>query len=296
MASGRAPVRAFWTRQPLDPLDFVRTFGAVVEAAGHPDLDPMDYAQAEAPQGCARGKISLLTQGAEGPQVACFQFGDAAHRALLVGCSNGAAAAAARAAELAGHGAVDLRMSLPSGIEIQARARVQGDAAGEQGARVVQTWLGLPLTVQAADLGDGRRYALCSGPLNDYLMVEVAPGEDPAAFTVAGAMVLAERFGLTAEPLRSRIAVLDCAGGGPPRARFFTCGEREHPSAPLTGLAVLAVAGRRLGWPGLDRPAHLQTSAGLLPFPGVAEHPGGAVDVDFPELIVHLGAAGGGPA
>lgn len=284
-----ASVRTFWTRQPLDPLDFVRTFGAVVETTGRAGVDPMDYAHHEAPAGCARGKISTFSYAPEGWNAACFQFGDARHHALLVGCTNGIAAAAARCAELTGRREIALQVSLPGDISIQVRAEVDGDAGDDQGAQVLQTWSGIPLAVRAADLGDGRRYALCAGPLNDYLVADLPLGEDPAAFTVPDAMALADRFGLTAEPLRSRVAILQSAAPGPPRARFFTCGEREHPSAPLTGLAVVALAGRRLGWRELAAADHLHTAAGPLPFPKVADGLDGRVEVGFPALLVHLG-------
>ncbi|MBK8724542.1 MAG: hypothetical protein IPL96_00465 [Holophagaceae bacterium] len=292
---GEASIRTFWTRQPMDPLDFVRTFGAVVETTGRANVDPMDYAHHEAPAGCARGKISTFAFDAEGWKAACYQFGDARHHALLVGCTNGTAAAAARCAELTGRREIALQVSLPGGIGIQVSAVVDGDAGDDQGARVLQNWIGIPLTVRAADLGDGRRYALCAGPLNDYLVADLPPGEDPAAFTVPDAMALADRFGLTAEPLRSRVAVLQSAAPGPPRARFFTCGEREHPSAPLTGLAVVALAARRLGWRELAATDRLHTAAGPLPFPEVADRLDGRVDVAFPALLVHLGPYGADP-
>ncbi|MFN8011895.1 MAG: hypothetical protein U0P81_10885 [Holophagaceae bacterium] len=279
-----APPRAFWTRQIHDPAGFVRTHGGLVEGRG---LDPGDVLPPPAPAGCARDKLVAITGPARAMRAACHQAGDGGRGALRVACSNGAAAAAARIAELLDSPDPRFSLVLPGDRELAVEARVAGRPSDPEGARVRQTWRGVAVDLRPGDLGDGRRYAVCPGPLNDYLLVEVRDDEDPAAFTVAQAMALAAAFGLDAEPLRCRVAVLR-AGAGGPEAKFFTCGEREHPSAPLTGLVLVALLGRRLGWKGFEGAAGLRTGAALLPLPLVAGGADGTVDVAFADLVVHL--------
>lgn len=286
------PPRTFWTRQVHDPAAFVRTHGGLVEGRG---LDPGDVLPPPAPAGCARDKLVAIARSEAGMRAACHQAGDGGLRSLRVACSNGAAAAAARIAELVGRPDLAFRLSLPGDLELAVEARVEGDPTAPEGARVRQTWRGVSVVLRPGDRRDGRRYVTCTGPLNDYLLVGLREDEDPAAFSVAQAMELAGAFGLGAEPLRCRVALLQTREAAGPRARFFTCGEREHPSAPLTGLVLVALLGLRAGWKDLEAAPGLRTTAGFLPLPQVAAGAAGAVDVAFPELFVHMPPVGGTP-
>lgn len=256
-------------------------------------LDPGDVLPPPAPAGCARDKLVAIAGSGTGMRAACHQAGDGGLRSLRVACSNGAAAAAARIAELLGRPDPAFRLALPGDLDLAVEARVDGDATAPEGARVRQTWRGVAVELRPGDRGDGRRYATCTGPLNDYLLVGLREDEDPAAFSVAQAMELAGAFGLGAEPLRCRVALLQTGDAAGPRARFFTCGEREHPSAPLTGLVLVALLGLRGGWTDLEAAPALRTAAGTLPLPQVVAGTAGAVDVAFPELFVHMPLPGG---
>ena len=83
------------------------------------------------------------------------------------------------------------------------------------------------------------------------------------AFGLEDALVLWAHFGFLDAPLRARLGFL--AGPGPrPQAAFFACGGRAHPSAPLTGLAVLAAARRGLSWPELRGLDAVETGVGTI--------------------------------
>lgn len=268
MVRVRPAVCTFETRQIHDPPAFVRTFGTVVEAGPLPlrfeGRDAIEHAHPDPPAGCARGKVAAWAGNDDGCDAVCYQLSDCRTRAQVVACCNGTAAVAAVYAQRPG--LVRMRIDLP-GHRVHVDARV-----GEAG-EVEQTWRRIPLSVTATG-----PYARCSGPLNDYVIVRA----DPATFPITEAVRL---FGLAREPLRSRIGVL---GDGPlPRARFFTCGEREHPSAPLTGLAVLALAAARLGWPPFRS---VETPGGPMPLPRVRHRADGTADIEFPRVIVRLGA------
>jgi hypothetical protein len=267
-------VRTFETRQIHDPPAFIRTFGNVVQTGPGPlrfeREDAIEHAHPAPPLGCARGKVAAWSRGGDQCDAICYQLSDCNRHAEIVACCNGIAAAAAVYAQWHQRRFVAMRVDLPGTPHLRVEARVTGP--GE----VDQTWRSVPFSIRASG-----RYALCFGPLNDYIVVRA----DPAAFPVAEAVRLWERFGLAHEPLRARIAVVGL--GASPRARFFTCGEREHPSAPLTGLAVLALAAARLGWAPLKS---VETPAGPMPLPRVRRRGDGTADVDFPRVVVKLGA------
>jgi hypothetical protein len=84
------------------------------------------------------------------------------------------------------------------------------------------------------------------------------------------------------------MAVVQCDRDAAVHVKFFTCGDRVHPSAPLTGLAVLAIAGARLGWTALTSSARVVTRAGAMALPGVVGRVDGTVDLTFPPLLVEL--------
>ena len=144
--------------------------------------------------------------------------------------------------------------------------------------------------MQAHASEGGRDYALATGPLNDYAIVVVKDDAELCGLSARTALGLWRRFDLAPEPLRSRVAVVREDASDGPRARFFTCGERPHPSAPLTGLAVLALAARQLGWAWLADAGALATAAGAMPLPHVEVGADGTAEIDFPPLLVRLGS------
>jgi hypothetical protein len=91
-------------------------------------------------------------------------------------------------------------------------------------------------------------------------------------------------------PLLSRIAVVDSDADDGPKVKFFTCGTRAHPSAPLTGLAVLSFASRVFDW----LPSSLEsieTPRGRVRVPRVRETRDGRAEVEFPEVLVTFAAS-----
>ena len=210
-------VRTFHTRQIHDPPGFVRTCGTVVETGvGFQGADAIAHAHPDPPAGCARGKVAAVSRDGD---AACYQLSDCRTRARIVACCNGTAAAAALL------GLRRMRLHLPG-------QRVQVEARLGRGHAVRQTWRGVRFSVHEV-----AGCAVSTGALNDYVVIRA----DPSSLLVEDAFRISERLGLAREPLRSRIAVVEDAAA--PRVKFFTCGGREHPSAPLTGLAVARARG-----------------------------------------------------
>jgi hypothetical protein len=138
---------------------------------------------------------------------------------------------------------------------------------------VEQSWGGIRLGVTPARLR-GREVAVCTGTLNDYLIVLLS---DPAALEEFGLQEVtalwheARSYSGFTDPLRCRLAAV-CPTGAVPFAKFFTCG-RTHPGAPLTGLATLALAAARVEWLApLLQCGRLRHRRGVDPIPVV--HPG----------------------
>lgn len=253
-------VRTFHTRQIHDPPGFVRTCGTVVETGvGFQGADAIAHAHPDPPAGCARGKVAAVSRDGD---AACYQLSDCRTRARIVACCNGTAAAAALL------GLRRMRLHLPG-------QRVQVEARLGRGHAVRQTWRGVRFSVHEV-----AGCAVSTGALNDYVVIRA----DPSSLLVEDAFRISERLGLAREPLRSRIAVVEDAAA--PRVRFFTCGGREHPSAPLTGLAVVALVALRLGWPATRQ---VETPAGPMAVPRVQVNADGTADIGFPALIVGLG-------
>jgi hypothetical protein len=284
-------VRTFRTRQVADPPEFVRTFGAVVDAGP----GPLDFGVAEAiehahpspPPGCARGKVAAFSRRSGRVHAVCWQVSDDRAEAHVVGCCNAAAAVAAVCADAADGERVRMRLSVPG----PDRVRVEAVASlAASGARVVrQAWSGVPALRPEVRRVLGRPCAVVVGPFNDYLVLAADGEEALAAFSGDDARRAWGEVGGDGTPLRARVAVVAAAPAcGPPRARFFTCGGRAHPSAPLTGLAVVALAARRLPWLGLAGAAAVRTEAGPMPLPRVTAEPGGTSRVEFPGVVVDL--------
>jgi hypothetical protein len=131
--------------------------------------------------------------------------------------------------------------------------------------------------------------AVCTGALNNYLVVRTRGGETIDAFALDDALALWRHFGMDREPLLSRMAVVE--DDGRHRAvRFFTCGTRAHPSAAPTGLALLGCVSPLLDWLPASGPT-VATPSGLAPVPRLHPAADGRVDVEYPEIIVTIAPA-----
>jgi hypothetical protein len=136
----------------------------------------------------------------------------------------------------------------------------------------------------------GRQVAVCTGSFNDYLVVLLPSVGDLDHFDLPEASALwgvARQFGGFDNPLQSRLVALAPRDGRQPRARFFTCG-RTHPGAPLTGLATLAMASRRLGWLASLVGNGIEHPRGVDALPAVRETSRG-FEIGFPTIDVVLG-------
>jgi hypothetical protein len=280
---------AFQTRQADDACGAIRTFGTIVEAPPGPlqfrDQDAIRYVHPSPPPNCARDKVVVYSWNHESCDVACFQVSDSRTSARLVACCNGTAAAAAEYAALTGAPRIAMQVDLPGRHVVEVTTdvdRVTGNAA----ARVSQLWNRVPFTIDAEQCVDGRSCAVCVNPFNHYLVVQTRPGESAEAFPVGLALDLRQRLGLGNEPLLSRIAVVEPGIDAVPGVKFLTCGDRAHPSAPLSGLAVVAAVAHRLGWTFLQNAARVRTPAGLMSLPKLTAHPDGAICVQFPDVFV----------
>jgi hypothetical protein len=148
----------------------------------------------------------------------------------------------------------------------------------------------VPFTLVCEEEVGGRRCVLCSGALNHYLIVRLRPGETPSDVAPDDVQALAKRFGLDAEPLLARVALVAC--GDDATVKVFTCGAREHPSAPPTGLAALALASQRVGWLPLAPLAQVATPAGPMQLPRAQWLADDTARLDFAPLVVSLERSG----
>jgi hypothetical protein len=218
-------------------------------------------------------------------EVACFQVGDCRATARLAACCNGTAAAAADFAALTDSPQVALQVELPGRHVVRVDARVRRDP-GAATATVGQLWNRVPFSISAETEVEGRPCAVCTGPFNHYLVLLTRPGESAAGFSVDVAYDVWQRFGRADDLLLSRIAVVEPAAARAPAIKFFTCGDRAHPSAPLSGLAVVAAVARRLEWRFLRDATRIRTAGGVMPLPRLLGFPDGAICVQFPDVIV----------
>jgi hypothetical protein len=121
-------------------------------------------------------------------------------------------------------------------------------------------------------------------------MVRVRAGETPDAVDADAVLALSRRFGLDAQPLLARVAVVARAPGELPQLKVYTCG-RAHPSAPPTGLAALALAAERVDWLPLGRQQSVLTPAGPMRLPSARWLPDGTAQLEFAPLRVQLDGA-----
>ena len=289
-----AVAQGFRTFQVSHRPELVRSCGTIVQRAdgarlGVPEL--LRHALPDPLEDCARGKLAGITRRGSRVEVACYQVSDCRSRANLIACSNATAAAAAFEAERADLRWLSLRVRLPG----LARLRVECSVGARRpsGARPVgQIWHVVPLALREEIRAEGRHLVVCMSPLNPYLVVRVRAGEAVHDFPVSEALALWRRFGLAREPLASRMAVVG-SDAAMPCVKFFTCGEREHPSAPPTGLAVLAIAAQRLGWEDLRAARHVITPAGVMEVPRVHARADCTTTLEFPPILVGLDSRNG---
>lgn len=278
----------FTTRLPGDPPGMVRTHGSILSSA-HPlvpfrNLEVVKQVEPWAPEGCARDKVALLSTG-DGGRSTCHQVSTCRTGVQVVACQNATAAAAVVQTLGMDRAAYDLELELPGRVVVRARGETELHSSGS--ILVRQVWSGLPFTVQEVRPGPGEaRRAVCKGALNTYLLLEILEAQDFERFAVEEAdLRWREEFPDGERPL-ARVAILHHGGGGEARLRFFTCSDREHPSAPPTGLAVLHLARERLGWgPPIDRAL---SPAGPVPSPATRFESGGTAEVQFAPVLVRL--------
>jgi hypothetical protein len=277
--------RAFRTRQVADPADFVRTYGAFVLAGERPLstddwLAAVERARMDVPPDCARGKLAVLSRVGDGWLVRAHQLADDGADGDIVACSN---ATSASAAVVAGEGDVEFALELADGHHATVAAAVAPTPEGT--IRVDQRWTGIRCEFEPETRVDGRTCIRVVGALNHYLVVRVRDADDLVSVSLDDAVRLSHHFGHDSEPLRSRIAFVH-AGSDRRSARFFTCDQRQHPSAPLTGLAVLALAARTVDW--LTPATTLEVTVGAMPPPAVHWAVDGLAEIEFPTILVDL--------
>jgi hypothetical protein len=198
--------------------------------------------QKSAAVGAARGKVTVCSPNGD---TRTYQTDDHSRSAALCACGNANAAGAALLARHLRRAEVTQSLALPEGrAAVCARVR----PAEEGSYRVDQAWGGLRPVVRETRLL-GRDVAVCTGAFNDYLIVRVPSRTALESFGLEQALQFwkkAQPLGGFDDPLRSRLAAV-APDGMRAGVKFFTCG-RAHPGAPLTGLAVLSVAGERVEW------------------------------------------------
>ena len=199
---------------------------------------PQTFASASA----ARGKVTVCSPNGE---TRTYQADDNSRSAALCACGNANAAGAALLARHLRRTGITQSLALPEGrAAVCARVRPAEDSAW----RVEQAWGGLQPVVRETRLL-GCEVAVCTGAFNDYLIVHVPTRAALESFGLEQARQLweeARSLGGFDDPLRSRLAAV-APDGMRAGVKFFTCG-RAHPGAPLTGLAVLSVAGEQVAW------------------------------------------------
>ena len=284
-------VRAFSTRRAGDPVERVRTRGQLLGCPAD-DPWPTGFASGAVTAGdfvddAAYGKLAVLREGAA--ETASVQLADMLSEGEIAACSNATAAAVAWHAVTTGSLPVSLSLALPGArVSLSAEVRERGRSSS-----VRQAWHGVHVELTEDTEVDGRRVAVCTGSLNNYLVVRTRPGEATSQFTLIDALTLWQHFGMHDEPLLSRMAVTD-GDARDPAMQFFTCGTRAHPSAAPTGLAVVEFAARTLDWLH-PMPTTVRTRGGRVEVPRVHLSGDGSADVEFPEVFATIGEPIGAP-
>jgi hypothetical protein len=205
--------------------------------------------------------------------------------AALCACGNATGAAAALLAHCLNRRRIAQQIELPDGrVEARSHALPMGNGAWQ----VDQSWTGARLTVVLARLLQ-RDVAICTGAFNDYLVVRLTNRADLEAFDLPDALDLwnaAQSYGGFENPLRARLVAIAPAEAAP-ATKFYTCG-RMHPGAPLTGLAILAMAASQVGWlASLLEPGRIEHRRGVDQLPGVRTNSKGTT-IQFPAINVVL--------
>jgi hypothetical protein len=243
------------------------------------DTVPADLLDSDA----AYGKVAVLREALGATEVASFQVADTTDDAAIAACANATAAAVACHSLASGTGRVSLVLSLPGGHHARIAAEVRHRNTGSS---VRQVWEAVRIHLTDDTAVDGRHVAVCTGALNNYLVVRTRRGETVDAFALDDALALWQHFGMDREPLLSRMAVVE--DDGRHRAvRFFTCGARAHPSAAPTGLAVVGCVSPLVDWLPASGPT-VATPGGTVHVPRLHPTADGRVDVEYPEIIVTL--------
>lgn len=282
------PARSFRTRQVDDPPGFVRTYGAFVDAREH-DLVADDWAAAverarsDVPADCARGKLAVIGCDNDQFSICAHQLADDGSDGDVVACSNATAAAAAALAESTGTARVDGQLDLPDGHHARFTATIGTDPAGVVHAD--QRWSGIQCAFDDEIVVDGRSCVRVRSGLNHYLLVRTKDAADLETVSLTDALRISHHFGHDEKPLQSRVAFVDVSGDRR-RAAFFTCDQRRHPSAPLTGVAVLALAARFVDW--LTPAAPLDVPFGTAYPPMVSWAVDGTAAIEFPRVMVDI--------
>gem|GEM_PF-5522930 len=283
----------FRTRQPQDDAEFVRTCGMVLECPG--DVAQQSVASYQTvpdpPVLCDRDKVACISSDESACHLACYQISEDATQSQVVACGNTTAAVLAYDRALRARQRGEAWAELPGGFKAKIDALTTLSVC-ESEASVYQTWRAIPFELRNVGAVAGHLCAEAHGPLNDYLIVLARHDENVHHFPLAQAKAIWEASGSLANPLLSRMAVVQPKLYGSANLKFFTCGHLEHPSAPLTGLAVVALADRLLGWLDLVPGMPVHTSAGPMLMPELAVLGQGESDVcadlRFPEVLVNL--------
>lgn len=242
-------VQNFETRRPGESLQSPpRTIGQVCLLLDpHPlHTDGIDavticrrFQRHPLPAGAAHGKVVFLSPEGDSH---VYQADPDRGAASLATCGNASAASAAFLASYLGTSTTTQHLQTSDG---PVRSRSRATPVGES-LRVEQTWTGINFAARQVTMLD-YSVVICTGTLNDYLLVELPTDHSLEAFGLDAALALwaeaRQQFGL-ADPLRGRLAALS-RRGDTPQVKFFTSG-RAHPGAPLTGLATLALATQHL--------------------------------------------------
>ena len=203
--------------------------------------------------------------------------------AALCACGNATGATAAMLAHYFDTSEVRQKLEVPGG-QLEVFSLVTCTENGSW--RVRQSWRGIRLDVRPTTLA-GRDVAVCTGTLNDYLIVRL-PAADLETFDLPEVLALwqeAKRFGFD-NPLQARLVAI-APGNARPFTKFYTCG-RNHPGAPLTGLATLALAAHQVDWlPALLERGEIEHRRGVDELPPIKGTATGK-EIHFPTIDVVL--------
>jgi hypothetical protein len=287
--SSHLGVATFRTRQLRDPVGFVRTEGFVVSTPTreHPVSEGLPTLVADPrPVAHAFGKLAVLSEDDCGLMLTCHQLARSGEEAARAACTNATAAAAAWVGLHSGERALTVDVALPAGATAHVMAELEPTPQTAT-TKVSQTWAGVPIAIRREWSGRDDAVLSCTGAFNNYLIVIATSESAFRAFDVHDAVTWWGRFGLDRDPLLARLAVVHRRTRETTYARFFTCGEREHPSAPLTGLGVLALASRTEN-PELDGMEAVTTPVGVMDLPHVDIARDGTAAFGFAQLLAKV--------